>query len=97
MQQRRSNLRKFVADNANDQKLVKHLTLDKDESGDYYFWSWLKYFLASYEGNLERKEKRAETLEEKLAKRDPQNSNDFYHLEHIWAVKDDKRILEFNL
>ena len=88
----KENLRKFVADNANDQKLVKHLTLDKDESGDYYFWSWLKYFLASYEGNLERKEKRAETLEEKLAKRDPQNPNDFYHLEHIWAVKDDKRI-----
>ena len=86
------NLRKFVADNANDQKLIKHLTLDKDESGDYYSWSWLKYFLASYEGQLERNVKRSETLGRKLAKRDPQNPNDFYHLEHIWAVGDYEKI-----
>jgi uncharacterized protein with ParB-like and HNH nuclease domain len=87
-------LRGFINNNANDQKLIKNLTLDKDEAGDYYSWSWLKYFLASYEGNLERKEKRAETLEEKLAKRDPQNPNDFYHLEHIWAVGDNRIIDE---
>ena len=62
-----TRLREFVNSNANDKKLIKNLTLDKDESGNYYTWSWLKYFLASYEGNLERKEKRAETLEEKLA------------------------------
>ena len=85
-------LRGFVNNNANDQKLIKNLTLDKDESGDYYYWSWLKYFLASYEGQLERKEKSSEKLEEKLAKRDPQHPNDFYHREHIWAVADTKRI-----
>ena len=81
-------LREFVNNNANDQKLIKNLTLDKDESGDYYHWSWLKYFLASYAGNLKRNENRAETLEDELAKRDRQYFNDFYHIEHIWAVGD---------
>ena len=90
----KENLRKFVADNANDQKLVKHLTLDKDESGDYYDWSWLKYFLASYEGQLERNVNRSETLEKKLATRDPQNPNDFYQIEHIWAIGDRKEIYD---
>ena len=82
------SLREFVNFNANDQKLVKYLTLDLDESGDYYSWPWLKYFLASYEGYLERKVNRAETIEEKLAPRDRLTSNDFYHIEHIWAVGD---------
>ena len=85
-------LRDFVNRNANDQKLIKNLTLDKDESGDYGSWSWLKYFLASYEGHLKRKENRGERLEETLAGRDPQKPNDFYHLEHIWAVKDYEKI-----
>ncbi len=85
-------LREFVNNNANDQKLIKNLTLDKDESGNYYSWSWLKYFLASYEGKLEREENRAETIGEKLAKRDPQTFNDFYQIEHIWAVGDDRII-----
>ena len=85
-------LREFVNNNAKDKNLIKNLTLDKDESGDYYYWSWLKYFLASYEGNLERKEGSGEKLEQYLAERDPQHPNDFYHLEHIWAVADTKRI-----
>lgn len=85
-------LREFVNNNAKDKNLIKNLTLDIDESGDYYHWSWLKYFLASYEGNLERKEGREEKLEQYLAERDPQHPNDFYHLEHIWAVADTKRI-----
>ncbi len=81
-------LREFVNSKANDPKMVKYLTLDHDESGDYYSWRWLKYFLASYEGNLERLEKRGETLVEKLAPRDDLRPNDFYTIEHIWAVKD---------
>ncbi len=87
-------LREFVNNNAKDKNLIKHLTLDIDESGDYYHWSWLKYFLASYEGNLERKEGSGEKLEQYLAERDPQHPNDFYHLEHIWAVADTTKKIE---
>ncbi|MDE3258373.1 MAG: DUF262 domain-containing protein [Gemmatimonadota bacterium] len=83
-----SMLREFVNRNANDIKLVKNLTLDKDESGNYYSWSWLKYFLASYEGTLKKNKQRDEKLEELLARQDAQNPNDFYQIEHIWAVKD---------
>ena len=89
-----TRLREFVNRNANDKKVVKNLTLDKDESGDYYTWSWLKYFLASYEGHLERGKGRDETLGKKLARRDPQNPNDFYQIEHIWAVKDYEKIAD---
>ena len=81
-------LREFVNNNAKDKNLIKNLTLDIDESGDYYHWSWLKYFLASYEGHLERKEGSGENLGKYLSERNPQTPNDFYHLEHIWAVGD---------
>lgn len=87
-----SMLREFVNRNANDIKLVKNLTLDKDESGDYYSWSWLKYFLASYEGTLKQSTQREEKLEELLARQDSQNPNDFYQIEHIWAVRDYEKI-----
>ena len=87
-----TRLREFVNRNANDKKLVKNLTLDKDESGNYYSWSWLKYFLASYEGALKKKKRREEKLEELLARQDARNPNDFYQIEHIWAVKDFEKI-----
>jgi len=81
-------LMEFLIDNANDQKFVQYLTLDHDESGDYYRWQGLKFFLGSYEDSLRLEEKQSSRLPAFLASRDKVNSNDFYHLEHIWAAKD---------
>jgi len=83
-----NRLIKFVSTNANDQKFVHSLTLDKDESGDYYRWQGLKFFLGSYEDSLCHEQKQRPKLASYVAARDKKYSNDFYHLEHIWAAKD---------
>lgn len=84
----RKRLLDFINKNANDYKFVQYLTLDKDESGDYYRWQGLKFFLGSYEDSLLEENKQKSRLSDLLASRDKVNSNDFYHLEHIWAEKD---------
>ena len=84
----RKRLVTFINDNANDHKFVQYLTLDKDESGDYYHWQGLKYFLSSYEDSLLSENRQGSRLKDLLAPRDKVNPNDFYHLEHIWAAKD---------
>ena len=78
----------FIDKNANDYKFVQYLTLDKDESGDYYRWQGLKFFLGSYEDSLLQNNKQKSRLPAFLASRDKVNPNDFFHLEHIWAAKD---------
>tara|TARA_R110000851_G_scaffold210486_3_gene363001 strand:- start:28854 stop:30824 length:1971 start_codon:yes stop_codon:yes gene_type:complete len=83
-----SRLVRFICDRANDHKFVQYLTLDKDESGDYYHWNGLKYFLGSYEDSLLGGNRQASRLLSFVAPRDKHNPNDFYHLEHIWAAKD---------
>ncbi len=84
----RERLVNFISERANDHKLVQYLTLDKDESGDYYGWRGLKFFLASYEDSLLECERKGSKLTQYLASRDKVHTNDFYHLEHIWAAKD---------
>ncbi len=84
----RKRLIGFVNDNANDYKFVQYLTLDKDESGDYYRWQGLKFFLGSYEDSLLAENRQGSRLPAFLSSRDKVNPNDFYHLEHIWAAKD---------
>ncbi|MEZ9886555.1 DUF262 domain-containing protein [Vibrio splendidus] len=85
-----TRLVRFVCDRANDHKFVQYLTLDKDESGDYYHWNGLKYFLGSYEDSLLDKNSQSSRLSSFVAPRDKHNSNDFYHLEHVWSAKDYK-------
>lgn len=78
----------FINENANDHKFIRYLTLDKDESGDYYSWQGLKFFLGSYEDSLLAENRQGSRLRALPALRDKVNPNDFYHLEHIWATKD---------
>ena len=77
----------FVDKRANDMSFIKYLTLDKDEAGDYYTWVGLKFFLASYEEHLRKEQKKSIDLQKIRAPRNPETPNDFFHREHIWAVK----------
>lgn len=91
----------FIGENANDQKFVQYLTLDRNESGDYYKWQGLKYFLASYEDHLLSSNYQSPRLPKFLASRDTDSPNDFYHREHIWAIAEcsiinDKNDLDIN-
>ncbi len=90
-----SELVNFVNQRANDASFVEHLTLDKDEAGDYYRWGSLKFFLASYEEELNRKIKQSIDLQEVMAPENPNARNSFYHKEHIWAVAE-RAVVEEN-
>lgn len=78
----------FVDENANDQKFIQYLTLDKNESGDYYKWQGLKFFLGSYEDELLSQNRQSSQIARFVASRDKVSPNDFYHQEHIWARKE---------
>jgi hypothetical protein len=92
----REHLVHFIESNANDQKFVQYLTLDKNESGDYYQWQGLKFFLGSYEDQLLLNNNQAVQLPKFLASRDKVSPNDFYHREHIWARAEDTIIQDKN-
>lgn len=92
----REHLVHFVESNANDQKFVQYLTLDKNESGDYYQWQGLKFFLGSYEDQLLLNNNQAVQLPKFLAPRDKVSPNDFYHREHIWARAEDTIVQDKN-
>lgn len=81
-------LKRFIENRANDSSFVQHLTLDKDESGDYYSWPGLRFFLASYEEYLRSKDKESGWIVDHLMQeRKSEHPNDYYHREHIWATK----------
>jgi hypothetical protein len=76
----------FVQDNAPDKNIVKELTLDEGEGGDFYNWRGLKYFLACYEEWLAEEVGKTVDLKRMLALEDSEHRTDFYHREHLWAV-----------
>jgi hypothetical protein len=78
----------FVSTEANDQKFIQQLTLDKDEAGNYFNWGGLKFFLANYEDALRSKAGESSILKAALTPRDQTAPNDFYHREHILADQD---------
>ena len=86
----KQKLTRFVGKKGNNEKLVKYLTLDLDESGDYYDWVALKFFLASYEEHLRNTEKKSFDIGELLKSKEEvgKDTNDFYDKEHIWAIGD---------
>lgn len=90
----KKQLIKFVSEEANDSSFVQHLTLDKDESGDYYHWAGLKFFLTSYEESLKEAGRESLDLEKFMNKRNPEAPNDFFHREHIWAKAETKHTSE---
>jgi len=78
----------FIEDYANDTSFIRSLTLDKDESGHYINWQGLKYFLCCYEVELAEKKGRSFDIRQALSSRKTESKNDFYHREHIWAIKE---------
>lgn len=65
---------------------VQHLTLDRDETDDYYDWKGIKYFLGRYEEHLQKEgEHRAWNTEQILKLRGKVGSGDYISTEHIWA------------
>lgn len=83
----RQNIIHFVQQLCPTNIFVQSLTIDKDETIDYYTWGGLRFLLSSYEEFL-RESQRKETwnLESILRRRkDSSNTNDYLSLEHIWA------------
>lgn len=80
-----NKLVEFVRQNAADKNFIEALTLDKDESGDFYDWWSLNYFLANYEEKLQKDFKRSADIKAMLVKKADGNLNDAYDKEHIWA------------
>lgn len=84
-----NKLVRFIAQRANDSSFIQHLTLDKDEAGDYYRWGGLNFFLASYEEQLRfQKKERDWVLDHLLKQREKAAYNSFFQREHIWASND---------
>ena len=88
----KKKLTTFIDERANDKSFVEYLTLDKDEAQNYYNWIGLKFFLASYEERLAEEQKKTIVFHRIMKSRDPKHPNDFYHKEHIWAVKDTSQV-----
>ena len=89
-------LTNFVDKRANDTSFIEYLTLDKNESGDYYDWRGLKFFLASYEERLRKDQGESIDLQKIMEPRKSETPNDFFHREHIWAAKDYTKIDDSN-
>jgi len=84
----KSELRKFINERAPDNMFRESFTLDKD----YSYWGGLKFFLASYEQDLRKKENKKPILAEIMAPQS-KNSNErdsFYHKEHFWAIAENR-------
>ena len=80
-------LTNFTNKHCNAAKFVEHLTIDKDESEDYFHWKGIKYFLARYEEELQKNNKASWDIEKILIARSKSQSGDYISLEHIWAQK----------
>ena len=80
-----TELLNFIKLHCNTETFIKHLTLDKDESSDYYHWGSLKYFLANYEVYLAEKHNGIDDFTRYLLKQDSKNKNANFEKEHILA------------
>jgi uncharacterized protein with ParB-like and HNH nuclease domain len=85
----RMMLTDFTLDLCSRKTLVQSLTVDRDESINYYSWQGLRFFLASYEEQLAAEEQRTWNIEKILLGRDEAQKmhrlNDYLSREHIWA------------
>ena len=88
----------FIDNNADDYTFVKHLTLDKDETGDYRGWGGIRFFLANYEKELCKENHQDFDLKAafKQSDRSPEYRNDLFDVEHIWATKEWELIKDSN-
>ncbi|MCJ8291029.1 MAG: DUF262 domain-containing protein [Crocinitomicaceae bacterium] len=69
---------------------VQSLTVDNDESIDYYHWNGIRFFLACYEERLNEGRKESWNIEKILIGRGETKKdklNDYLSKEHIWATQ----------
>jgi len=84
------NMEDFVKDICPEIVFIQSLTTDEDEAIDYYHWNGLRFFLASYEEELNAtKLKETWDIEKINITRDnsKEHGNDYLSKEHIWALK----------
>ncbi len=77
----------FAKIHCNEKKFIQSLTIDLDEAEDYYYWSGIRFFLASYEEFLQLQDGHRFNIENILISRLDKGveNNDVLSLEHIWA------------
>jgi len=82
-------LEDFVQVLCPEEIFIQSLTIDNDESIDYYNWNGLRFFLASYEEKLNEERKESWDIERILISREDAKKkgkgNDYLSKEHIWA------------
>jgi uncharacterized protein with ParB-like and HNH nuclease domain len=86
----RMHLEDFTSYLCPEEVFIQALTIDNDETAvDYYNWTGLRFFLASYEESLNKKiKKETWDIEKILITRDEasgESANDYLSKEHIWA------------
>lgn len=86
----------FIQRECGDESIVKALTLDKEESGGYYSWNNLKYFLANYEESIAVESGEVEDFTRFLLSQDSDNKNANFEKEHIIATNECSAILEYD-
>jgi hypothetical protein len=84
----------FVQSECGDETIVKVLTLDKDESGNFFHWNNLKYFLANYEESIAVESGEVEDFTRFLLMLDSENKNANFEKEHIIATNECSAIPE---
>ncbi len=84
----------FIHRECGDESLVKALLLDKDESGDYFHWNNLKFFLANYEESIAVESGEVEDFTRFLLSQDSENINANFEKEHIIASNECSAISE---
>nr|WP_314835125.1 DUF262 domain-containing protein [uncultured Flavobacterium sp.] len=84
----------FIQRECGDENIVKALTLDKEESGGYYSWNNLKYFLANYEESIAVESGEVEDFTRFLLSQDSDNKNANFEKEHIIATNECSVIVE---
>lgn len=84
----------FIRRECGDEAIIKRLTLDKDESGNFYHWSNLKYFLANYEEGIAVDSGEIEDFTRFLLPQDAENRNANFEKEHIIATNECSAITE---
>jgi hypothetical protein len=86
----------FIHRECGDDNIVKALTLDKEESGAYYHWNNLKYFLANYEESIAIESGEVEDFTRFLLSQDSENKNANFEKEHIIATNECSAITEMD-
>lgn len=88
------NLEDFTKAMCPEKVFIQSLTVDEDESIDYYNWQGLRYFLACYEEYKNSGRKETWNIEKILKSRKEVKKdklNDYLSKEHIWASKNNKK------